>query len=593
MEIILNNIKYHIHDSGLEAYVLANNYKGDIVIPPYIQHDGQLWIAVKGISYAAFRDCEELTSVSLPEGLSTIENRAFEGCTQLKEIIIPDTVVCIQSNAFSKCKSLQKVKLPHMLMHIDYDMFWECESLQEIDIPPHVKSIASHGFYKCTQLRRISLPEGLEEIGRYCFASCENLTEIRLPSTAVHLDDSIFVHCEKLQHITLPATLNYIPDSCFLGCSELTDIQIPPSVDWIGEYAFHWTALQQAQANQLQYMGDVLSGGRLPETQQGVLRVKDGTRCIANRAFYENEELTELILPASVETIGEEAFAHCKNLKRLHLAEGLKTIGLSAFAHCSALEAIYIPSSVRSICQGAFASCTSLKQIVVDANNPRYDSRNNCNAILHTELKMLVAACPTTVILDVLEIIGDNAFQGVYPFQELVLPHNVKCIGRSAFGDNPSLQRVVIPESTELIGPYAFSHCTALSDIILPHKYIEISEDAFSDTACVNSQSPGAAYVGNHLCCYTPYTEDGTEPDCVIPEGIEYIDAGVFHFTPPMRIFFPKSLKGVDICAFIPNESDHELITPDGMGNDYPIRNGRIAFQHDINDRWWDILNNE
>jgi hypothetical protein len=206
---------------------------------------------------------------------------------------------------------------------------------------------------------------------------------------------------------------------------------------------------------------------------------------------------------------------------------------------------------------------------------------------------MLVAACPTTVILDVLEIIGDNAFQGVYPFQELVLPHNVKCIGRSAFGDNPSLQCVVIPESTELIGPYAFSHCTALSDIILPHKYIEISEDAFSGTACVNSQSPGAAYVGNHLCCYTPYTEDGTEPDCVIPEGIEYIDAGVFHFAPPMRIFFPKSLKGVDICAFIPDESEHELITPDGIGEDYPVKNGRIAFQHDINDHWWDILNNE
>ena len=112
MEIILNNIKYHIHDSGLEAYVLANNYKGDIVIPPYIQHDGQLWIAVKGISYAAFRDCEELTSVSLPEGLSTIENRAFERCTQLKEIIIPDTVVCIQSNAFPNVKAYKKSNSP-------------------------------------------------------------------------------------------------------------------------------------------------------------------------------------------------------------------------------------------------------------------------------------------------------------------------------------------------------------------------------------------------------------------------------------------------------------------------------------------------
>lgn len=593
MEIILNNIKYHIHDSGLEAYVLANNYKGDIVIPPYIQHDGQLWIAVKGISYAAFRDCEELTSVSLPEGLSTIENRAFERCTQLKEIIIPDTVVCIQSNAFSKCKSLQKVKLPHMLMHIDYDMFWECESLQEIDIPSKVRTIESHSFYKCTQLKRISLPEGLQEIGRYCFAFCENLTEIRLPDSIQYLADSLFLHCIKLQHVTLPAELNYIPNSCFEACYELKDIDIPSSVCWIGEYAFHWTALHEAQGNQLQYLGCVLRGGRLSEEDQGVLRVKDGTRCIANRAFYENDELVEVILPASVETIGEEAFAHCKNLKRVQLADGLMKIGLHAFAHCSALEAIYIPSSVESIYSGAFSDCPSIKQMVVDANNLYYDSRQNCNGIVHTDLKMLVAACPSTVILDVLEIIGDSAFHGMYQSEELVLPQSVKCIGRSAFGGNTSLQRVVIPETMELIACYAFADCDALSEIILPKKYIEIGEDAFSGTACVNNQLPGAAYVGNHMCCYSPHTEHGPEPDCVIPEGIEYIDAGVFHFTPPMRIFFPKSLKEVDICGFIPDSYEYELIVPEGVGYNYPVKNGHINYSYNKNEYWWDALNIE
>ena len=231
--------------------------------------------------------------------------------------------------------------------------------------------------------------------------------------------------------------------------------------------------------------------------------------------------------------------------------------------------------------------------MVVDANNPYYDSRQNCNGIVHTDLKMLVAACPSTVILDVLEIIGDSAFHGMYQSEELVLPQSVKCIGRSAFGDNTSLQRVVIPETMELIACYAFADCDALSEIILPKKYIEIGEDAFRGTACVNNQLPGAAYVGNHMCCYSPHTEHGPEPDCVIPEGIEYIDAGVFHFTPPMRISFPKSLKEVDICGFIPNESDHELITPDGIGEDYPVKNGRINYSYNKNEYWWDALNIE
>jgi hypothetical protein len=66
-----------------------------------------------------------------------------------------------------------------------------------------------------------------------------------------------------------------------------------------------------------------------------------------------------------------------------------------------------------------------------------------------------------------------------------------------------------------------------------------------------------------------------------------------FNFAPPTRIFFPKSLKGVDIAAFIPNEYDHQLIAPDGMGDDYPVKNGRIEYQYDMNNHWWDILNEE
>jgi hypothetical protein len=145
----------------------------------------------------------------------------------------------------------------------------------------------------------------------------------------------------------------------------------------------------------------------------------------------------------------------------------------------------------------------------------------------------------------------------------------------------------------ELIACYAFADCDALSEIILPKKYIEIGEDAFRGTACVNNQLPGAAYVGNHMCCYSPHTEHGPEPDCVIPEGIEYIDAGVFHFTPPMRIFFPKSLKEVDICGFIPDSYEYELIVPEGVGYDYPVKNGHINYSYNRNEYWWDALNIE
>ena len=110
MEIILNNIKYQINDNGFETYVVANNYKGDVIIPPYIQHERKR-IAVKGIAFGAFKECRELTSVLLPEGLSTIESRAFQECTQLKEINIPDSVTEISGFAFGGCSSLKQITL--------------------------------------------------------------------------------------------------------------------------------------------------------------------------------------------------------------------------------------------------------------------------------------------------------------------------------------------------------------------------------------------------------------------------------------------------------------------------------------------------
>ena len=471
----------------------------------------------------------------------------------------------------------------------------------EVTIPSHISpdgvrsipvvAIEDRAFYKCEELTAVTLPEGLQEIGDFSFAYCTSLTEIRIPNSVCRLGYGAFAFCDNILHMDLPQEVPYIPRSFLFGCNHQLELDIPNSVQWIGDMAFYKLDLDLKPTERVQYMGNVLCDGRLLQAENGVLRIKEGTRYIANRAFEYNETLTQVILPSSVVSIGEKAFAECKNLRSVQLAEGLEKIGVEAFAQCSALEKIYIPNSVKTIGAAAFTECTGLREMVVGEQNKHYDSRCNCNGIIQKKWNMLVAACPSTVILDVLEIIGDKAFKGVYQSSELVLPKSVKCIGNDAFGDNDSLQRVVIHDEMEVIGCFAFQGCGALSEIELPKKYVEIGENAFMDTACVENQSPGAAYVGNHLCKYIPYTEDGPEPDCVIPEGIEYIDLCAFYFVPSMRIFFPRSLKAVDIGAFILDESDHELIAPEGMGDDYPVKNGCIQYQSDMNTKWWDRLN--
>ena len=112
MEIIINGIKYELRPEENGAYVMPNEYKGKVVIPAQIIVDG-LVINVIGIAEDAFYRCDDVTSISLPEGIKTIENSAFESISGLKEIVVPASVTSIGKCAFSDCENLRKWSFFH------------------------------------------------------------------------------------------------------------------------------------------------------------------------------------------------------------------------------------------------------------------------------------------------------------------------------------------------------------------------------------------------------------------------------------------------------------------------------------------------
>ena len=501
MEIIRDGIKYYYNHIG--AYVCADSYKGNIIIPAYIQDNANQTIPVVGI-----------------------EARAF---------------------------------------------------------------------YKA-EITSISLPEGLQEIGIYSFAMCNQLTEIRIPSTVKSIGEHAFCCCEQLVHLVLPEGLLHIPKGCFAACFKLDNINLPSTIKSVDEYAFNATAWFNRQQGGVAYVGDVLYGYSWQKFESSVLQIKDGTRVINNNAFAGSKTLTKVILPASVKVIGNSAFEECKLLKSIHLPEGLRAIGENAFAECSALESIHIPSTVKHICAGAFAKCSGLREIVVDEKNPHYDSRGNCNAIIKTHSNRLVVGCANTVIPEDIIMIGDMAFKGIWTKEDLIIPQSVRCIGGEAFFESNTLRHVVLHDQIEMIGNHAFAYCTALTDLVLPTHYIDIGEDAFFDTPSLEYQPSGIACINNHLHTYsTPIENTNPVPDCVIPEGIEYIDDMVFHFAPSgLRIFLPKSLKRVSCLSFIPSEREYEVIVPEGVGENYPFNDdGSAKDVENITDKWYNLLNED
>ena len=184
--------------------------------------------------------------------------------------------------------------------------------------------------------------------------------------------------------------------------------------------------------------------GIIPE---GSTSIVDDGFCYDGEIVEDNEDLKIITIPASVKEIGSRAFSQCVSLEEIIIPEGVTRIGEYAFYGCTGLKRIYIPSSVTLIENMALTGCYSLTEIVISKDNPIYDSRNNCNALIETASNKLIYGCGGTIIPDTVTSIEDGAFHGSETLKEIEIPASVKEIGMAAFGSCPALERIVLPES--------------------------------------------------------------------------------------------------------------------------------------------------
>ena len=340
-----------------------------------------------GVADEAFWGCSGLTSITIPNSVTSIGGYAFQGCSGLTSITIPNSVTSIGNYAFSYCTGLTSVTIPNSVTSIGNFAFYGCSGLTSVTIPNSVTHIGDYAFSGCTGLTSITIPNSVTSIGSYAFRKCSGLTSVTIPNSVTSIGDEAFSGCSGLTSVTIGNSVTSIGDRAFYNCSGLTSVTIPNSVTSIGGYAFQGCS----------GLTSITIGNSVKSIGRGTfyncsgltsVTIGNSVKSIGRETFYNCSGLTsvtfhckeigpwfqgittikEIILGEEVASIGENAFSHCQGLTSVTIGNSVESIGYYAFSSCSGLTSVTIPNSVTSIGDGAFSSCSGLTSVTLPSS---------------------------------------------------------------------------------------------------------------------------------------------------------------------------------------------------------------------------------
>lgn len=209
---------------------------------------GDLTYTINNDDTITIIDCNDgVTSVDIPEKIEgrdviSIGNNAFKDCENLTNVVIPNGVTELHWNVFENCKNLTNVSIPNSITYIPPYTFCYCSNLKDIIIPDSVTAIGECAFAACTELTNISIPNSVTSVGDSSFAGCRNLTSVIIPDSVTYIAAGAFRQCHSLTNIVIPDSLTSIGEMMFYLCG-LTSITIPDSVTNISDEAFGFCKL--------------------------------------------------------------------------------------------------------------------------------------------------------------------------------------------------------------------------------------------------------------------------------------------------------------------------------------------------------------
>lgn len=436
--------------------------------------------SLKEIGFGAFWGTTSLTELTIPKGLTKVDRQVF--LHSINTIYFEDGMTVIPANICNYADNITKVVIPKSVTELGASCFYTCSKLEHIELPSGLKLIDNWALGGCDKLDNVVIPDSVTELAKSVFEGCDSLKNIHLPKNLQAIGDRAFQDCKELEGVAIPKTVKSVGERAFSTCVKLRSIELPQGLETIGKEAFYKDeALEKITIpSTVTSMGaDIFKGSvKAVEFAPGMTKIPDNACSGANN-------LTEVIIPEGIKTIGGKAFMNCKSLEELVVPESATTIGAKAFAGDRGLIVV-IPATLENIGDKAFDDCIMAQKCGEDTRW-ELDLARNAAAVVGTgevgvtEGNIFRSSVSKVKFLEIGEgitVISDRAFEGSENLMSVVMADTVRIIGKEAFKDCPKLQRVDFSAALETIEDKAFDGCSSINNVVFAGDAPQVNETA-------------------------------------------------------------------------------------------------------------------
>lgn len=531
---------------------------------------------VTKIGEGSFYYCSNLRSMVIPNSVTEIGRECFYACVALTSVTLPNQIAAIPSRCFAYCTSLSNTTIPNSVKEVGGEAFYE-SAIPSVYLGTNCTAIGFYAFAGCPNLKSVTI-ENVSQIDRYQFDSCKNIEELTFGDGVRDIGEYAFSDSSASSANTHLRVLKFgnnvenIGEHAFGYCgsdpsASYMNVVIPPSVKSIGYWAFAYMynvtnlviqGVQKVNFYQFMEMTNLVSLAFGPDVQE----IEDGFQMsyfynlkrvcfesndmkrIGNGAFksssssgdYHCKKLEEVILPPSLESIGDCAFEYCSALKDVHvrgssytIPKSVKDIGSDVFYSCASITNVVLEPGLTVLGQSMFSRCTGIKEIVIPESIETIgDSAfSSCSSLSRIELE------------EGLQILGEYMFSST-AISEIFVPKSITQMGGSCFSGCKNLKDIFLEEGLPLVGASMFNACTLLQKVSIPSSVKQIGPNAYSGCTGLTTVN--------------------------LSEGLDFIDQSAFKGCVGLRAMsFPESLNAIGNSAFSGCTSLSTISFPSGV----------------------------